>query len=128
MYHYSSVHATRAILESGVLWASDLRKMNDQTEVRYASDVLRKAVAKTHYLESVGPNVARELLDQCTHIACLSREGNREFQWENYADRKRGCALAFRSEVVREICRSKRIRSNPMVYKPMCNFKCSQIF
>jgi hypothetical protein len=118
LYHYSSLSAICAILETGVLWATDLRKMKDQTEVKYASDVFREAVAKTHYLESVGPNLAQELLDQCNHIACLSREGDRQFQWENYADQNRGCALAFRLEVVNEICRSKGIRSNPLVYEP----------
>lgn len=46
IYHYTSMTNTLNILQSGELWASDLRYCNDATETRYGRDLVLDRVAQ----------------------------------------------------------------------------------
>jgi hypothetical protein len=92
--------------------------MSDKTEVGYACKVLETAAERTRYLAAVLPRLGNELLGRCIHVACLSMEGAREYQWENYAAQKRGCALKFRFAELKEVCQSPLIANFLLVYRP----------
>jgi len=46
LYHYTLPDAARLIIERGVVRASNIRFMNDPSEVRYASDVIETVIAE----------------------------------------------------------------------------------
>lgn len=117
LFHFSSAAGIEAILQSGTLWASDVRLMRDQTEFAYAVELLRSAVKRPdHYFEEVSRNLAEEVRGQCLHVACLSLEACLGSQWLNYADSGRGCAISFDFQEIRKF--GHGIGSFPLAYDP----------
>lgn len=46
LYHYTNTGGLEGILESGKLWATDYRYLNDASEVTYAHSLLVEAIEK----------------------------------------------------------------------------------
>src|SRR5260370_42586613 len=44
LYHYTKAEAFQKILNSGTIWASDIRYMNDASEVTHVADILKSII------------------------------------------------------------------------------------
>lgn len=44
LYHYTSFKGLLGIVDSGVLWASDVRYMNDSAEMKHTADLIRAEI------------------------------------------------------------------------------------
>src|SRR2546430_1194487 len=62
LYHYTYAEAFQKILSSGTVWASDIRYMNDASEVTYVSDILKSVIKDV--MKSVHEDEERELLER----------------------------------------------------------------
>jgi hypothetical protein len=104
LYHYTTAQAFREILNSGTVWASDIRYMNDASEVTYASDILKTAIKDA--MTSVHHDDERELLDRIAKTfnltemvrvfaLCFSEFHDSIPQWTMYAGRRGGFAMGM---------------------------------
>jgi len=105
LYHYTKAEAFQQILNSRTLWASDIRYMNDASEVTYVSDILKSIIKDA--MKSVHEDDERELLERIaktfnvTDIVrvfalCFSELHDSIPQWIAYAGRCGGFAMGMR--------------------------------
>jgi hypothetical protein len=105
LYHYTNSQAFREILNSGTVWASDIRYMNDASEVRYVSDVLKSAIKEAKRF--VHGDDECELLERISNTfditemlrvfaLCFSELHDSIPQWIAYAGRRGGFAIGLK--------------------------------
>jgi hypothetical protein len=106
LYHYTTAHVFREILATGgTFWASDIRYMNDASEVTYASDILKSVIKDG--MEAVHESDERELLERIAKTfdvtetlnifaLCFSEDDDSLPQWIAYAGRRGGFAMGIR--------------------------------
>lgn len=78
LYQYRSFQNFLAILKSDSFWATNARFSNDETEQRFATEMLEKP------LHRQGVQIKPEKLNE-NYIVCFSREGDKLSQWRGYA-------------------------------------------
>ena len=104
LYHYTNAQAFREILSSGTVWASDIRYLNDASEVTYVSDVLKSVIKDA--MTSVHHDDERELLERIAKTfdptgmvrvfaLCFSECHDSIPQWIAYAGRRGGFAMGM---------------------------------
>lgn len=110
IYHYCSVSAFKAIVESSTLWATHCRCLNDSTEfeegARCLDEVLREQEAQAEQLgeETLMRKfvrrfrLMREEAKESTYVASLTRRGDMLSQWRGYADDGAGFSVGFERE------------------------------
>lgn len=107
LYHYSSSAGVLGILESGAVWASSCRSMNDDHEIRHAVNVLVHSFknhlnTKTSMSHDHVTNASNHLLvlgeKYLGHCAVsFSESGDLLSQWRAYGADGRGISLGFNS-------------------------------
>lgn len=103
LYHYTSLGGLRGIIASRSFWASDVRFMNDASELAYAAEVISNVVAET--LATVTSSVLKKVLPDYPGFANAFEYGERPFvacfctradllsQWRGYSAGKVGYSL-----------------------------------
>jgi hypothetical protein len=111
LYHYTSAEALLAILQSGSLWATDIRYLNDTAEYRFARDLLLKELqGRTVRLKN---KRVRSLIEQhlkslrisnaaYAYVTSFSACGNLLSQWRAYAPRD-GVSIGFHAGALQKI-------------------------
>jgi hypothetical protein len=123
LHHYTSFNGLMGILTSNAVWASDVRFLNDDTEIDYGKRVCFDALMGIHdrrLLPYVGA-IARSLeanFGVDTYVACFSRSGTLQSQWMDYADRHRGYAIAFDGLCLSWLWAPPALRLMPVEYGP----------
>ncbi len=106
IYHYTNESGLRDILKSKTLWLSDIKNLNDTSELNHgvslATTILRSKVENrslNHQAfakfsnNAFGPSGAQ---NTAYYFVCsFSTKGNDLEQWRNYADDGRGYILGF---------------------------------
>lgn len=88
LYHYCDQSAFINIIKNKVLWASDLTKMNDPTELVHGPQIL------VALYRSIFPNSKVDLSKERSlpnngymHLACsMSKDGDLLSQWRAYSN------------------------------------------
>jgi hypothetical protein len=111
LYHYTTACGLKGILESGQIWFTDYRHLNDPSELVHGINMAHSA-AQT-IMDDLSQNEGNELpvsflklfVDMFQHsnfksklefyIASFSRARNDLGQWRAYADNGRGFAIGF---------------------------------
>lgn len=96
IYHYTGLEALRGIVSDGVIWASDVRHLNDRAELLYALESMFQmsvkiwgADANLQPLEAIfRPSRSWQL------VSCFSYSRDQLSQWRAYGQRV-GVAIAF---------------------------------
>jgi hypothetical protein len=106
LYHYTTLGGLEGIIESGAVWASDVRFMNDSSELTYASDLINEVIAES--IASVSNDELREALpsgptysNAFEHglrpfIACFCETNDLLSQWRGYGEGDLGMSLGLR--------------------------------
>jgi hypothetical protein len=101
LLHYTSPTGFRGIVESGTIWCTDIRHVNDPREGDHGLEVLkavlqRKSVPK-EFLEAVLRSQDLFGLKRlCTsYVASFSSGLEEAYLWTDYAAKGTGCALIF---------------------------------
>ena len=109
LYHYTGYEAVLNIVRTNELWATEIRYLNDSSELRYATQLLAGA---THALESADPTLAPaadqfrawlELRLPAGHMlfaVCFSEDGNLLSQWRGYTPHGKGVSLGFEPKYI----------------------------
>jgi Protein of unknown function (DUF2971) len=107
LYHYTDSHGLKGIMESGQIWFTDYRHLNDPSELKYGLDMTRRAAEKIAAATADGflATFLNLFIDMFQHhqfedtldfyIASFSRKRNNLGQWRAYADNGRGFAIGF---------------------------------
>jgi hypothetical protein len=125
LHHYCRKDTGLKILSSRHLWASDILRLNDQTEISYPlCDVIdtvaheRAGGLPKYIIQSVkSVGIVRSVWSGwCTHIACLSSKVDIRSQWERYADHGTGCAIGFDRVALTDVCTQLVVSLFPVIY------------
>jgi len=106
LYHYTDVRGLKGILESGQVWFTDYRHLNDPSELTHGIDMARDVA---HQIAAGADGRVRLFLDYFLDlfrhdnfvptleffIACFSRTRDDLGQWRAYADNGRGVAIGL---------------------------------
>ena len=106
LYHYTTLGGFLGIMKTGKLWASDLRFLNDSSEIVYALDRIKELVSvwkQNHSIQRMEQIV--DLLDVGRRLHSsifggifsfsLSEKGDLLSQWRGYAPGGDGVAVGF---------------------------------
>ena len=101
LYHYTSISAAKAMIETQSIWLSEHTAMNDKSEFVYARDRLTGLMGDhSVYLDTLARfclMLAIEGLSQNTGLMLGSLTARRDDlnQWRNYASNGAGCVLGI---------------------------------
>lgn len=107
LYHYTDGHGLRGILETGQIWFTDYRHLNDPSELTYGIRVAHKLANEIAagsddgrvklFLELLVDMFRQENFADALDffVACFSRARDDLGQWRAYADNGRGFAIAL---------------------------------
>ncbi len=109
LFHYTSTDSVVSILESNELWATNAVFMNDESEIRYAAEILRRTLPEarndpefisieTDRLEKAVFPIERVLSHLHSYIevfvSCFSSEQDQLSQWRAYG-KSGGLSIGF---------------------------------
>ncbi|UQR61186.1 DUF2971 domain-containing protein [Bradyrhizobium sp. C-145] len=106
LYHYTNADGFKGILESGSIWFTDYRHLNDPTELLHGINLSHVAAQKIAagadgrvrlFLECLADMFRRDNFTGALEffITCFSRARDDLGQWRAYADNGRGVAIGF---------------------------------
>lgn len=104
LYHYTTLSGLLGIVDKGVLWASDIRYMNDSAELKHTADLIRQEVQRRLSLGFAHADLLSQFVDWVTyritngHIlfgASFRSHGNLLSQWRGYSLPGKGVSLGF---------------------------------
>jgi hypothetical protein len=124
LYHYTSADGFKGIVESKTIFATDVRYLNDASELELAFDRLETI------LEELGnevPAVVERALDEIRdptlraqfffNTVSFSTERNSLSQWRAYCPVEGGYALGFDKDGLAELCHAQHISLKQCIYK-----------
>lgn len=109
LYHYTSFNGLLGIVQSGALWASDIRYMNDSAELKHTADLIRTEVTRRIRAGHAKPDLLNQFLDWVTHritnghmlfAASFRSNGNLLSQWRGYSRLGKGVSIGFNPEYI----------------------------
>lgn len=127
LYHYTSLQGLMGIIESRVLRASDVRYMNDSTELTYALNMIQTAIADR---APATPTDARSLSAFATWLrdqinkgpmlfsASFRANGNLLSQWRGYASHGKGMSLGFNPAAIQRLAVDQGFSLGQCIYDP----------
>lgn len=104
LYHYTTFRGLMGIVDSGCLWASDIRYMNDSAELRHTVHLLDREVAQRLDDSHSNPAALNSFVDWVSHrltnghlvfAASFRSHGNLLSQWRGYSTVGKGVSLGF---------------------------------
>ena len=133
LYHYTSLEAFRSIIVNKQLWMTNIKYLNDSSELIHGIDIALSVVLK--HLESndksssflsgfITRNLTAETLSKMRMSACVasfSEEADSLSQWRAYSSGGTGVCIGFKSEFFANLIESHPQTSERLVkclYQP----------
>ncbi|MEQ8516332.1 MAG: DUF2971 domain-containing protein, partial [Chromatocurvus sp.] len=107
LYHYTTLTGLLGIVDSASLRASDIRYMNDSTELRHTLELLNQQVTRRILAGVDNPELLNALLDWLSHRvvsgpmlfgASFRANGNLLSQWRGYSVHGKGISMGMAPE------------------------------
>ena len=104
IYHYCSTKTFMEIIEKKELWLTDISKMNDSMEEKWAISLIKNVYEDNESTSELYPQDCfvgvSKSLTECSRkfISCFSEEGDILSQWRAYADDGAGFSMGFSVE------------------------------
>ena len=113
IYHYTNAAGLKGILESGILWLSDLTSLNDPSEIIYGFTrvlpILQDHVASIHpagqtFTKNIKAFAESGVLQKVAHffVCSFSSKPDDLSQWRAYSDQAKGYALGFDGKLLED--------------------------
>ena len=125
LYHYTSLHGLMGIIQSRQLRASELRYMNDSTELLYALDLLQSAITlRSHQATDdkiLLSNFSDWLHNQIARgpmlfSASFRANGNLLSQWRGYSNHGKGISLGFNHQAIQSLASAQNFHLGRCLY------------
>lgn len=109
LYHYTTLTGLQGIVGSAQLRASDIRYMNDSTELRHTLELLNQQVTRRILAGVDNPELLNALLDWLSHRivsgpmlfgASFRANGNLLSQWRGYSVHGKGVSMGMSPEQI----------------------------
>src|SRR5271166_2048754 len=102
LYHYTSMEGLLGILESGTIWATDIRYLNDKSEMTHLWDLVKIHIQqKLEDEKTPDRDFLKELLtgggSLNVFVSCFSEDGDSLSQWRAYCPGGSGFSVGFHS-------------------------------
>ena len=105
LYHYTDAQGLLGMIRTQRLWATNIRFMNDPTEVAYAAGLVRRSVLEQgeRYSKPLVKDIARGIdallklyeTEDDKYICCFCEDGDLLSQWRGYGAVGGGYSLGF---------------------------------
>lgn len=125
LYHYTTFPGLLGIVEQGVLWASDIRYMNDSAEMRHTVDLIEVAVARRISAGQSNQRLLSQFLDWVSnriangHMlfgASFRSNGNLLSQWRGYSSVGKGVSIGFNPNYIMTCARGQSFQLGKCIY------------
>jgi hypothetical protein len=111
LYHYTSQQGLIGVVTKHVLWATDIRYLNDSSEYSYGEEIVKKVVSRRRkgargdlkkFYEDF--DAVEDMFSQTRFfITSLTENGNLLSQWRGYTPNGNGFSLGFSVEKLKEV-------------------------
>jgi hypothetical protein len=125
LYHYTTFSGLLGIVDSGALWASDIRYMNDSAELKHTADLIRTEITDRIGAGHAKPDLLNQFLDWVTHritnghmlfAASFRSNGNLLSQWRGYSRVGKGVSLGFNPDFILECAEKQTFQIGKCIY------------
>jgi hypothetical protein len=129
LYHYTTQTGLLGIIESGEIWASDMRYLNDATEFMLALELARKIVLSLDNSTTRPHEYAR--ISELSHtvemitvmklhvfVCSFSEVGDSLGQWRGYGNAGVAYSIGFQSAILKKLAVKNAFRLVKCVYDP----------
>jgi len=125
LYHYTTFAGLVGIVGSQVLWASDIRYMNDSAELKHTADLIRLEIMQRITSGHEKPNLLNKFLEWVTHrmtsghmlfAASFRSNGNLLSQWRGYSKLGKGVSLGFNPDYILECANKQSFQIGKCIY------------
>ena len=127
LYHYTNLQGLQGIVDSGVLRASDVRYMNDSTELRHTLELMQQHISRRLQAGTAHPALLNALQEWLSHrvvggpmlfAASFRANGNLLGQWRGYSSLGKGVSLGFSPDWLRERADAQDFQIARCIYAP----------
>jgi len=125
LYHYTTFTGLVGIVDSQVLWASDIRYMNDSAELKHTADLIRMEITQRITAGHAKPNLLNQFLEWVTHritnghmlfAASFRSNGNLLSQWRGYSKLGKGVSLGFNPNYILKCANEQSFQIGKCIY------------
>jgi hypothetical protein len=125
LYHYTTFAGLVGIVNSQLLWASDIRYMNDSAELKHTADLIRMEISQRITAGHPKPNLLNQFLEWVTHritnghmlfAASFRSNGNLLSQWRGYSKLGKGVSLGFNPSYILKCAREQSFQIGKCIY------------
>lgn len=125
LYHYTTFSGLLGIVGNGMLWASDIRYMNDSAELQHTADLIRVEITNRVVAGHTNPDLLNQFLDWVTHritnghmlfAASFRANGNLLSQWRGYSRIGKGVSLGFNPGYILECAKKQSFQIGKCIY------------
>ena len=125
LYHYTTFTGLVGIINSQVLWASDIRYMNDSAELKHSADLIRMEITHRIAAGHAKPNLLNQFLEWVTHritnghmlfATSFRSNGNLLSQWRGYSKMGKGVSLGFNPNYILGCAREQSFQIGKCIY------------
>ena len=126
LYHYTSFKGLLGIVGSEVLWASDIRYMNDSAEMTHTADLIRQEIRQRIAGGHPNPQLLNQFLDWVSYRitnghmlfgASFRSNGNLLSQWRGYSALGKGVSVGFNPSTIMQCAQQQRFQIGKCLYQ-----------
>lgn len=127
LFHYTSLDGLIGIATSTVLWASEIRYLNDELELSYFGDLMTYFARQAMSNDECETEIMRQILDwlkfrfgngPLVFTASFTANGNLLSQWRGYCPHGQGVSLGFPPTLVAGTIAETGFHMGRCVYDP----------
>lgn len=125
LYHYTSLGALTGIVDSGCLYATDIRFFSDAAEMKHAANILCIYIAQrieakssnSHLFSQLREWVMERLVDgHMQFVVSFTGNGNLLSQWRSYCPHGRGVSIGFAPALLTQAATAQGFRVGKCIY------------
>lgn len=126
LYHYTSFSGLLGIVGIRALWASDIRYMNDSSELKHTADLLRNEISRRLGAGHGRHHLFDQFLDWFTYritnghmlfAASFRANGNLLSQWRGYSRLGKGVSLGFSPDYILRCAGNQSFQIGRCIYE-----------
>lgn len=112
LFHYTNYASLQGIIENKEMWLSNVRSMNDKTEMTHFMNFLKKAVkdeciGKEDEIDALFDLHQKRLTCEQAYSISFSKRYDDAAQWDRYGNRGMGVCIVFDAKVLAELVKNK---------------------
>lgn len=127
LYHYTTFTGLMGIIESRVLWASDIRYLNDSAELKHTADLIQIEITDRINAGHSNPKFLNRFLNWITHritnghmlfASSFRAHGNLLSQWRGYSKVGKGVSIGFSPTYILKCAQAQSFQIGKCIYDP----------